>query len=335
MSNTKKTTPVKLALWIGAVVIIFAGLFLYWHHEKVYPSTDDAYVQAHVVHIAAQVTGPVSKIYVDNNQLVQQNQPLFDIDPTPFQIAVNRAIAELAQAKQNMQAAQQAVSAAQAEVAAKQSQYDVAVKNARRILTLVPHGEASKAQGDEAVNDVDVAKAGLNSAISELHKAQAELGQQGDQNAAVRQAAAQLAQAELDLKHTHITAPTSGKLVNFDLRVGTMVQQEQDLFELVNENLWWAEANFKETQLARIQNGQRASITVDMYPHHHFSGTVDSISAGSGSEFSMLPPENATGNWVKVTQRFPIKVIIDQPDTNYPLRAGASATVTIDTSSVK
>jgi membrane fusion protein, multidrug efflux system len=331
MSNTKKATPMKLILWITAVIVIFAGLLFYWHHEKMYPSTDDAYIQAHVVHVAAQVTGPVAKIYVNNNEVVEKNQPLFDIDPASFQIAVNKAQAALAEAKQNMQASQQAVIAAHADVVAKQSQYDVAVKNAKRILTLVPHGEASKAQGDAVVNDVNVARAGFNSAVSEFHKAQAALGQQGDQNAAVRQAAAELAQAQLDLRHTHIVAPTSGKLVNFDLRVGTMVQQEQDLFDLVNENLWWAEANFKETQLARIRDGQRASITVDMYPGHHFSGTVESMSAGSGSEFSMLPPENATGNWVKVTQRFPIKVVVNKLDSNYPLRAGASATVIIDT----
>lgn len=331
MTNTKKSTLTKLLIWIAAIIVIISGLAFYWHHEKMYPSTDDAYVQAHIVHLASQVTGPVSKIYIKNNQVVQAKQRLFDIDPKPFEIAVNKAEAQLAQAKQNMHASQQAVSAAQADLAAKQSQYNVTLKNSKRVLILVSKGDMSKESGDKANNDVAVAKAALNSAASQLHKAQAELGQQGNQNAAVREAAAAAAQAKLNLQHTHISAPTSGKLVNFDLRVGTMVQQGQNLFDLVNQTLWWAEANFKETQLDRIKDGQKASIIVDMYPHHHFIGTVQSISVGSGAEFSMLPPENATGNWVKVTQRFPVKVMIDQPSSQYPLRAGASATVTVDT----
>lgn len=142
-----------------------------------------------------------------------------------------------------------------------------------------------------------------------------------------------MAQAQLNLKYTHITAPTSGFIANLTLRQGDTVTAYQQLFALIDNQSWWVQANFKETQLTRIRPGQSATIKVDMYPRRTFSGRVMSISSAAGASFSLLPPENASGNWVKVTQRFPVKVLITAHDPRYPLRLGASSTVTINTTS--
>ena len=211
------------------------------------------------------------------------------------------------------------------------SQVEVAAKNAKRILVLVKEGQEPKTMGDDVTNQLNVAKAGLTASFSELAEAQQKLGKLGNRNAQVRAAKAALNQAKLDLQHTHITAPADGKIVNFSARAGSMVAAGNPLFDIVEQSSWWIDANYKETQLDRIKLNQSADVVVDMYPDHTFKGHIESISAGSGSAFSILPPENATGNWVKVTQRIPVKIIINNTDKNFPLRVGASATVTIDT----
>ena len=140
-----------------------------------------------------------------------------------------------------------------------------------------------------------------------------------------------LEQAALNLAYTNIMAPTDGELAQFTLRPGQTVTAYQGLFSLIGDNTWWVMANMKETNLNRIRVGQKATIYVDLYPSHSFHGIVKSISPGSGSSFDLLPAENATGNWVKVTQRFPVKIAITDLDPHYPLRIGASCSVVIDT----
>jgi membrane fusion protein (multidrug efflux system) len=155
------------------------------------------------------------------------------------------------------------------------------------------------------------------------------LGEVGAKNAAVRGAAANLSQATLDLEHTKVYAPASGLIANFGLRPGSMVQREVPLFTIIGDEEYWVDANFKETELDRIVTGQKASVVLDMYKRHPFEGEVESLSGGSGSAFSLLPAQNATGNWVKVTQRVPVRVRITNPDPKYPLRVGTTATVRV------
>lgn len=321
----------KLAL----VIIIFAGLVIssywYWHYNALHPSTDDAYVQANVVHVAAEVTGPVSAIYVQDHQHVAAGQPLFDIDPTPFIIQVARARAELKNTIQQVDAAEQAVNAAKAMVSERQAQLDNAKTTAKRYNILIKQKLTAQAEVDKANEALNVTQAELTAAQKQLAEAQAKRGDPGDNNAAIEAARASLARAELNLKHTHVVAKTTGYLVNFALRVGSMITAEQPQFAIVDNQTWWVQANFKETDLGRIKPNEAATIKLDMYPDHVFHGKVQSISSGSGASFSVLPPENATGNWVKVTQRFPVKVLILDPNPNYPLRMGASSTVTINT----
>ncbi|MCW5589135.1 MAG: HlyD family secretion protein [Legionellales bacterium] len=322
----------KIISWIIAGFFLLGIILWYWHHTIVYPSTDDAYVQANVVQVAAEVSGNVIETNVVNNQFVAKDTVLFKIDPRPFEIALERAQAQLALAKQAMGANQDAVNVAKALVEQRQAELHNAELNYQRTMPLVKNGTVAKAQGDGVTAQLAVAKAGLKSAQQQLQQALDELGQTGDANAQLRQAQAVVNQAQLDLEHTIIRAPQAGIVSNFNLRPGDVVASGQPLFVFVENEFWWIEANFKETDLQRLRAGQKAKIAIDTYPNTTFHGEVISISRGSGSTFSLLPPENATGNWVKVTQRFPVRVKILNPDPQkYPLRVGASSTVTIDT----
>ena len=173
------------------------------------------------------------------------------------------------------------------------------------------------------------ATAAVTAAQANLEEAQNALGMVGAQNAAVQVARARLRQANLDLERTRVTAPTSGTVANLTLRPGGTVQAGVPLFAIVDDAHFWVDANFKETQIDRIVPGQAAVIRVDIYPGREFRGEVESLSAGSGTVFSLLPPQNATGNWVKVIQRVPVRVRVLAPDPQYPLRIGTSARVEV------
>ena len=274
--------------WLVSAGILFLVFLAYGYslYTTYFPSTDDAYVQADVVNIAAQVTGPVDHIYVADHQLVKKNQLLFSIDPTPFEVALRQA---------------------QSSVEQIQAQVDTQSKDTARILPLVTNGQLSKAAGDDAQGQLDQFRASL------------------------KVAEAQLATAQINLLYTQIYAPNDGYVTNFVLRKGQVIQATSPQFALVENKNWWINANFKETDLGRIKTGQSAKITIDIYPDITFKGTVQGVSRGSGAVFSLLPPENATGNWVKVTQRFAVRVNFVNPDPKYPLRMGASGTVTIST----
>jgi membrane fusion protein (multidrug efflux system) len=276
----------KLTLWISIAIILSIVFYSLFNYLGAHPSTDDAYVQADTINIAAQVAGPVANIYVKDHQSVEKDQLLFTIDPAPFEIAVSKATAT---------------------IAAQQATLFLAEQNANRILRLVKTGQESKAAGDQAQSQLDNAKAQLTAYQS------------------------QLAQAKLDLEHTRITAPRAGIVTQFLLRPGNNITASNTLFMLVEQDHFWIDANFKETQVARMQPGQPVKIVLDMFPKHEFHGIVDAVSSASGAVFSLMPPENASGNWVKVTQRFPVKILIKNPDPAFPLRAGATATATIDT----
>ena len=176
----------------------------------------------------------------------------------------------------------------------------------------------------------DTAAAAVRAAQANVEQAESVLGKAGAQNAAVRAAAAKLAQANLDLKHTRVVAPASGLIANLELRPGSMVQNGVPIFTVIGDADFWVDANFKETELRRVKPGQKAKIVVDMYRDHEFRGEVTSLSGGAGQAFSLLPAQNATGNWVKVTQRVPVRVRVLNPDSNYPLRIGTTATVHIE-----
>jgi len=316
---------------IGVPVIAVLAAAGWWYHSysSAHPSTKDAYLGRHVVHIAAQVSGPIQSVMVHDNQSVKAGDLLLTIDPAPFQLAVHRAAAQLQQAKDDLAAADARVNAAEAQLSSAKANAAEAERHQKRIAALVAKGSASQDMGDSAQQAKLDAQAALNSARSELVAAKAARGQLGDDNAAVKAAQAALAQAQLDLEHTHISAPADGSVGNFDLRPGSYVDAGNPLFALVESQDVWVDANFKETDLPRIRIGQPASISVDLLSGRDFKGKVEGLSPASGTAFSLLPPENATGNWVKVTQRFPVRIRVLDPVPE--LRVGASAEVTVDT----
>ncbi len=321
----------RIVILLAAIALIGIGIYYYWRHNALYPSTEDAYIQANVVNIAPQVNGTVIKTYIKNQQTVKAGQALFDIDPKPFQIGVKQAQAQYDNAIQQVKAGTMSIATAKAQVVQREAELIQAQHDYQRIISLVKKKVYPATEGDKVTSELSVAKAALTAAKAQQEEATQKLGDPSKNNASIREAAAALSAARLDLKHSHIIAPANGYIANYGLRVGAEVTAFQPLFALVEAGDWWATANFKETDLERILPGQRASIKVDMYPHHVFLGKVDSISSGSGASFALLPAENATGNWVKVTQRFPVKIILHDTDTNFPLRMGSSCTVTIDT----
>jgi membrane fusion protein, multidrug efflux system len=202
-------------------------------------------------------------------------------------------------------------------------------RHSDRILDLAAQGTASKDERDAAEKALKDARDSYAAAQARVDVDKAERGAAGDANATVKVASAALDQARLDLAHTRIYAPANGTLGELDLRPGSMVTAGQPLLALVETDDVWVDANFKETELPRIRPGQPAKVTVDLHPGTTFSGRVESLGPASSAAFSLLPPENATGNWVKVTQRFPVRVHLIDPLPD--LRLGASSEVTIDT----
>lgn len=321
----------KYLLITTLAIAVFGSAFLYYQHLIHFPETDDAYVKANISQIASQVSGRISKIYVTDNQKVNKNNKLFELDKNSFVYAVEKAQANLKIAKQNLSANIEGLKAANANIDIQKAQLNVDEKNYNRIKTLFDRGQTTAALLDDAKAKMEVTKASLAAAKNNYLKLQNLIGDDQSTNAEIQSAQAALDDAKLNLQHTVLYSPEEGTVSNFNLRPGDVIQAGQNLFSIIENDSYWVAANFKETQLTRIKIGQKAEIAIDMYPNKKFNGIVESISSGSGSTFSVFPAENASGNWVKVTQRFSVRIKIITNDPNYPLRVGASCTVTIDT----
>jgi membrane fusion protein (multidrug efflux system) len=321
----------RLKWIIGAIVLAIALFFgiRYWHESSLYESTDNAYVGANQVEVTAQISGPVVKVYVRDQQAVKAGDPLFDIDPANYQLAVQRAQAQLELARQGTQQQGAAVASAEAALAQRRAEEANARNTWLRSQELMKSGFLSPQGGEQSRTALLTAQAATRAAEAGVQQAKSALGATGDQNANVQAAAAALKAAQLDLERTRVAAPTDGVVGNFTLQPGNTVQPGVPLFVVIASQDFWVDANFKETQLKAIHPGERATIKTDMYPDHPFEGVVQSVAGGAGSAFSLLPPQNATGNWVKVTQRVPVRIHIENPDPQHPLRIGTSATVKV------
>ncbi len=331
---SKFIKPIALVV---ALVIVGGGLLWWWYQQSIYPSTQDAYIHANIVSIVPQIGGKVTTVDAAENAHVNAGDILFRIDSASLQAAVDAAQAQLDIATQNVGAAGAKLSAAEAGVSAAEAALKEANDTYQRVLKLSRGGNASKAALEQASTAMKQAEAQKNSADASLAAARDELGKQGNSNAGVREALANLDRARIALSYAIVRAPAPGWIANLSLRPGQVVGAGESLFSLVEDKDWWVSANFKETDIHRIRPGQSASIGIDMYPGVAVTGRVESIGAGAGAVFSLLPSENATGNWVKVTRRFPVRLSLTAPpsDPVFQLRAGASVSVTIDTASVQ
>ena len=280
------------------------------------------------MNVAALVAGRVIAVHVKDNQHVHKGDALFDIDPEPYNIALSRAQADLALAMQSARQDNAEVSVARAQVAQTESDLTNARSNYARDQELVAKHFLSQQSLDDAQTHMQSLQAALEEARAKLAKALSapeKTTERGD----VLKAEAAIAQAKLDLEHTHVTAEQDGQLSNLTLAAGSLVGVGTPLFALIDDNSFHIDANFKETELSGIHPGQDVDIQIDMYPGQHFKGVVESLSGGTGTAFSLLPAQNATGNWVKIAQRVPVRIKFAQTDADHPLRIGATATVSV------
>jgi membrane fusion protein (multidrug efflux system) len=396
----------RIRIVAGTLVLAAVGVGVWLWFSAGQVATDDAQLDARVTQIAARVSGTVEKVAVNDNQLVEAGAVLVELDPRDYQVAVDKARAELADAEASAIAAQNnvpvtsttaasnvtnargGITQAQGGVSAAERELDAArarlttaqarvreaeanaakaARDAERLRgllakdevsqqqfdSLVAAAEAQKAAADSARSQVAEAEAGIRVAESKLMQARAgteqahaelQTAQTGPQQvnamkaraasaeAHVQQARANLAQAELNLQYTVVKAPARGIVSKKGVNAGQVIQVGQPLLALVQIDDVWVTANFKETQLKDLRAGQRVTVTVDALGGREFKGKVESIAGATGARFSLLPPENATGNFVKIVQRVPVKVVLDAgQDPDHLLRPGMSVTPTVYT----
>jgi membrane fusion protein (multidrug efflux system) len=341
-----EAVPGKRRAWVVILAIIMVvGIVVatvsYLSANAGWQSTDDAYVEGRIVRISPKVSGQAIALYVDDNDPVTAGQVLLRIDPVDYQAKVDQAVAAVLagqsaveQARANVVRAQAAIGEAGAAARAAQTEADRRASDYRRYKEMGTDGvseqeletaqhasDAANAQRDAAIKKQDAAAADLNVARTNVDTAQAQLAA----------AQAQLRFAQLQLQYTKVIAPDSGKVANRNIEQGNFVSTGQPLLAIVPDERWVI-ANFKEVQLEKMRVGQPAEVRVDAFPGVSFKARVQSLQSGTGSRFELLPPENATGNWVKVVQRLPVKIVFDpgQPGLER-LAQGMSVEVAVDT----
>ena len=326
----------RLPLMVGVPVLVVIGASAMYFSGGRYEVTDDAYVQAARVQVSSNIPGRVVQVAVHENQLVKQGDILFRLDPLPLDTAVAQSEALAAQATLQVDAFRAAYGQRRAETAAASDQLTYQQHELARQKTLLQAGVASQSAVDQAQNAMNAATQRLAAAREAEAAALAQLGgtpdRRSDRHPAVRAAQAAVARDRLNQSYGVVTAPQDGIATKVEqLQVGNYVNAAQPLFALVSPRLW-IDANLKEDQLAHVRVGQAATVKVDAAKGFTFHARVVSVSPGTGSSFALLPPENATGNWVKVVQRVTVRVELDETELRaHPLQAGLSAKVTIDT----
>jgi membrane fusion protein, multidrug efflux system len=319
---------------LGPLLVLAIGAWIYFTSGR-YVSTDDAFVKTDLATISAQVSGQIANVDVKNNQRVEAGQVLFQLDPASYRIALDQAEANLAQVRDQMAVLRAnygekaaMLKSAEETVAYQQHEYD-------RQDRLRRTGAVSEQQFDQVRHALEQAQRNADAMRQQMAAIQAQLGGNIDTPTEdlpqYRAALAKRDDAQVSLDRTKIVAPANGIVANVTVRPGDYVTPGQPVFSLAEIDNLWVEANFKETQLTHVVDGQSATVTVDAYPGVVWTAKVESLSPASGNEFSVLPAENSSGNWVKVVQRIPVRLAL-QPKPDAPqLRAGMSVTAEIDT----
>jgi membrane fusion protein (multidrug efflux system) len=327
----RKKRRMHIVMFSVPVLILLIGGYL-WFTSGRFVSTDNAYVQQDKVSIAAEVSGVIVEVGVRENQPVKKGDLLYRIDPRPFQIALEQAEAQIAQAGVDVAEARSELAGTNADVVGASSNLAFAQRAFQRQAELLDRGFTTRARYDEAQHAVQEARERLSNANAQSANKRAALrGGDPSSEPALLAAYAARDQAKLNLARTVVRAPADGYASQTQrLQVGNMVIQSVPMVTVVRSENAWIQANYKETDLTRMAVGQPAKIEFDAYPELTLHGHVESIGAGTGSEFSVLPAQNATGNWVKVTQRVPVRISIEgKPDRR--MIAGLSTHVSVDT----
>ncbi|MBD0415725.1 HlyD family secretion protein [Oryzicola mucosus] len=332
----KKRGRGRFLLMAALPLAFIAGGSYVWITGGRYQETENANLRQARVNIASEAAGRIVKIGITDNAQVKAGDELFEIDPEPYRIALAQADAALAQARLQVEQLRAAYSQAMAQERVAAGEVDYLKSQFDRSEDLASKGISAKSSLDEARRDLQRAQDEHLSAIQGIASARAGLGGDPDivtdQHPAVLAALAARDKAAYTLSQTTVRAPGDGVVYQASsVKVGQFVTAGTALFSLVETGDTWVDANFKETQLTHIKPGQEVDVVLDTYPDRTFKGTVQAIGAGTGAEFSLLPAQNATGNWVKVTQRIPVRVKIDTEGADVALRTGMSADVSVDT----
>jgi membrane fusion protein (multidrug efflux system) len=321
-------------LVLGPLVLLIGGAYFYITGAR-FVSTDNAYVKADIAAISPEVSGRVVTVAIANNDPVKAGQLLFRLDDQPFRLALAQADAQLKTTHDDILAQQASYRQKKVEIEMAQQNIDFYQRELVIYDKMSKNNLVAQTQVDEAHHNLTVAQQQLPALQQELAGILAQLGGEAEgapeQNARYLAAQAARDQAALDLARTEVRAPANGNIANLTLRPGDYIKTGTPIFSLVETDHLWVEANFKETDLTHVLDGQPATVTVDTYPDMTCQIHVGSISAATGAEFALLPPQNSSGNWVKVVQRIPVRLEIVGCTDKLPLRAGMSATIEIDT----
>ncbi len=311
----------KKRVALAIVLILFAiGAVFFIHYKKTHISTDDAYITNDIYWVNPRITGTIKRVFVKDNQYVKEGDPIAEIDEKPYNITLNKAQANVEVYKAKVEEAKAAIKAAQSQINLIKAKLDKANWDFDRAKRLYQKGVISKDAYEKYLTSLRVLKATLRAKLDVLTQTKVSLV---SLKKALKLAEAQLSLAKLNLSYTLIKAPHSGFVTKKSVEVGKFVSPQLPVCAIVPKNGAWIVANYKESQLERIKVGDPVEISIDAYPSKKFNGRVESIQFGTGEVFSLFPPQNASGNWIKVVQRVPVKIVFNKKP-NVPLRVGMS-----------
>src|SRR5690606_14398780 len=320
-------------LLLGPVLVLAAGAFVYYTGGR-YVETENAYVKADIAVVSAEVSGPIVRVEVRENQPVAAGEVLFAIDDRPYRVALERADAQLRAVTAMIESLKAQYRQRLEELALARTDYEFAERELSRATALAADALVSDEAVDRARHELDIAARRIQIVERGLEQVRAQLGGSPEVDVA-RQASYEAVKAArdaaaLDLEHTVVRAPFDGIASKVPV-VGRYLAPGAAVMSVVASERVWVEANYKETELTHVCPGQPVEVRVDTYPDRLWHGRVESISQATGAEFSVIPAQNATGNWVKVIQRIPVRIAVHDAETGPPLRSGMSAVVEIDT----